>query len=98
MERTIIVFNVQRAGPTDADLAHLARNQCRMRADAAAGRKNALGGDHSPQVFGRSLHANKQNLFAALRAVDRAFRIEVDASGSSTGSGRKAARDHFSSL
>src|ERR1019366_8295235 len=76
------VINVQRAGTADADLAHLARDEGRVRTDAALGRQNAFGGDHAAQVFGRSFVANEQNLLALFSGDHGAVGVEIEFAGS----------------
>ena len=48
----------------NADFAHLARHERRVRAHPAAGSQNALGGYHAAQVFGRGFLAAENHLFA----------------------------------
>jgi hypothetical protein len=57
-----VIVDVDVAGAGDADLAHLAGDEGRVAGDAAAGREDAVGGDHAAEVFGAGLDAASTTL------------------------------------
>ena len=61
-EGALVVIDVEHARAADADLAHLAGDQRRMGADAAARSENAFRREHAANVLGRSLLADEQHI------------------------------------
>jgi hypothetical protein len=74
-----------RGGAADANLAHLAGDERRVRGDTAAGGENALGRDHAAEIFGRGLDADEQHLLALVRGLHGAVGVEVDLAGGGAG-------------
>ena len=89
----LVVIDLQRGGAADADLAHLAGDERRVRADAAAGGEDAFGGDHAAQIFGRGFVADEEDLFALLGGVDGAVGVEIDLAGGRAGAGGQTGGD-----
>ena len=89
------VIDVQRAGAADADLAHLAGDERRVRTDAAARGQNAFGGDHAAQIFRRGFHAHEQHFFALVGGFDGAVGVEINFAGGRAGAGGQTGGDDF---
>ena len=77
-------------GAADADLAHLAGDERRVRGDAAARGQDALGGDHAAKVLGGRLDADEEGLLAPLLGVHGAVGVEEDLAGGGAGAGGQA--------
>ncbi len=93
----VIDLHVRRAA--DADLAHLPRDERRVRGDAAARGQDAFGRDHAAQVFGRSLDARPATLFRRLpRRRTASSALRYDLAGSGAGTGRQTAGDDLAFL
>ena len=87
------VIDLQRAGAANANFAHLAGDERRVRTDAAFGGQDAFGGDHAAQIFGRRFVADQQNLFAFGGGFDGALGIQINLAGGRAGTGRQAFGD-----
>ena len=86
------------ARAADAHLAHLPGDERRVRADAAARREDAFGGDHAAQVLGRGFHAHEHDLFAAVRHLDGFLRVENDLAARRARTGGQALADDLRAL
>src|SRR5579883_844220 len=84
------VVDLQGCGTANANLTHLAGNQCGVGANTSLGGEDAFGGDHAAQVLRGGLIADQQNLFAFLRGLSRPICVEVNASGCGARPRRKA--------
>ena len=73
-----LVVDLQHFAARDADLAHLAGDQGRVRGHAAARGEDAFGGVHALDVFGRGLDADEDDRHAVLREADGVFGVEGD--------------------
>ena len=93
-----VVINLQGAGAADADFAHLAGHQGRVRADAALGGENAFGGDHAAQILRRGFVADKQDLFALLGGGGAAVGVQIELAGSGAGTGGQTLGDDLGGL
>ena len=93
-----MVINLQRAGAANADLAHLPRDQRRVRTHAAFGGQDPFGGNHAAQVFRRGFVANQQYFLALGGGGGRAVGIQINFAGSRAGSGGQSFGDAFGRL
>ena len=92
------VINLERAGAADADFAHLAGDQRRVRADAAFGGEDAFGGDHAAQVFGRGFVADEENLLALGGGRVGAVGVQIELAGGGARTGGQALGDDLGGL
>ena len=76
----------------DADLAHLARHERRVGADAAARGQDAFRREHAADVFRRGFLAHQEHL-ALVRFGFGFVRVEVNASRGRAGSGGQSGGD-----
>ena len=88
-----LVIDLDGRGTADADLAHLAGNECRVRRDTTLGGEDALGSDHAAKVFRAGFVADEQDLFTFRFGGGRAIGVEVNFAGGSTRAGGKAGGD-----
>ena len=92
------VINLERAGAADADFAHLAGDERRVRTHAAFGGEDAFGGNHAAQVFRRGFVADEQDLFALLGGGGGAVGVEIKLAGGGAGTGGQALGDDLGGL
>ena len=89
----LIIVDLQGSGSADADLAHLAGNECGVGRHPTASGQDAVRSDHAAKIFRTGLVADEKNLLASLFGDDCTIRIEVDLAGGSTWTSRKAGGD-----
>src|SRR5271168_362973 len=89
------VVDLQCGGAANADLAHLAGNEGRVRADTAFRGENAFGGDHAAEIFGRGFVADEEDFLALLGGLHGAIRVEVHAAGGGAGTGGQTFGDYL---
>ena len=69
-----------------------------MRGDATFGREDALGGDHTAQVFRRGFGADEEDFFSLVGSGGRAVGIQIDFARCGTRTGGKSAGEDFGLL
>ena len=91
-QRALVVIDMQRAGAANADLAHLARDERRVRADAAARGEDAFRREHAADIFRRRFLADEEHL-ALGRLGFRFVRVEINAARGRAGTGGQTGGD-----
>ena len=88
-----VVVDADFAGAANADLAQLARDERRVRGDAAAAGENSFGQEHALEVFGRCFHPAQDDPVAAARFELGPQGSEYDPPRRGAGAGRQALAD-----
>jgi hypothetical protein len=89
----LLVVDADVAAADDADFAHLAAYERRVRRHAAALGQYPLGGGHPPDVLGRRLHPHQYDLLAAFGPRRGVGGVKDDLAGGGARARVQAARD-----
>ena len=89
------IVDLQSGGTADADLAHLAGDECGVGRHTAFGGEDAVSSDHAAKVFGAGFVADEEDAFAFGFGSGGAVGVEVDFAGSSAGACWQTGGDGF---